>query len=227
MAIEAASGFVPSRDGLRFTNAWPHAATIRLGPGIGIGTGRGLGLGDAADGLCGGMCYTAADLREAGIAPPPEPVPPSPGSPRYAYVVARQVASLDWLRLPLRFYRLMLANPARRARRMVRREWPAIRADIDAGRPAMLGLVRVAAANPFLLTRNHQVIAWAYVLDGRALTLRLYDPNHGPRDDVAITLRLDDPGTTVADLAQTTGEPLVAFFRAPYRPRDPGPWRPG
>lgn len=225
MSIEAASDFLPSRDGLRFTNAWPHVPTIWLGPGIGVGTGRGIGLGDAADGLCGGMCFTAADLRAVRVAPPEDSAPPPTGSPRYAYVVSRQVASLDWLRLPLRFYAAMVAGPTRRASDMIRRDWPAIRAAIDVGHPAMLGLVRVSSANPSLLTRNHQVLAWAYALDGPRLTVRLYDPNHGPRDDVAIVLRLADGGTSIAELGQTTGEPLVAFFRAPYVPRDPGPWR--
>ena len=84
-------------------------------------------------------------------------------------------------------------------------EWPRIRADIDAGRLAMVGLVRQTGWNPFRLTESHQVLAYAYEVDGDAVTIRLYDPNWPARDDVSITLG--------AGLTQTTGEPLFGVLR--------------
>ena len=90
---------------------------------------------------------TVRDLFEAGIAPPADAEPPANGSPRFRAIVRRQVQSLDWLRVPLRFYDLQAAPPrpadaaslalaraaSRRAIVAVRDEWPRIRADIDAG----------------------------------------------------------------------------------------------
>ena len=40
-----------------------------------------------------------------------------------------------------------------------------------------LGVVTVAGANPFQLGHNHQVLAYAYRLDGTQVTLQVYDPN--------------------------------------------------
>jgi hypothetical protein len=89
----------------------------------------------------------------------------------------------------------------------------------------MLGLVRVASLNPFQLTRNHQVMAYGYDLTDEAVSLCIYDPNHGPRDDVRIDIRLTPDRRDVDALTQSTGEPLEALFRAPYSARDPVPWR--
>ena len=70
-------------------------------------------------------------------------------------------------------------------------EWPRIREDIDAGRLAMVGLVRHSGLNPFDLTQSHQVLAYAYKADGDTVRLRIYDPNWPvARDDLALTLQL-------------------------------------
>ena len=55
-------------------------------------------------------------------------------------------------------------------------EIPRIRADIDKGDLAMLGLVRATGWNPLGLTRNHQVLAYAYEADGDTTTLRILRP---------------------------------------------------
>ena len=67
-------------------------------------------------------------------------------------------------------------------------EIPKIRADIDKGDLAMVGLVRHTGWNPLGLTRNHQVLAYAYEADGDTATLRICDPNWPGRDDVTITV---------------------------------------
>ncbi len=133
-----------------------------------------LGIGDASTGLCGGMVTTARDLFEAGIPPPADSEPPANGSPRFRSIVRRQVESLDWLRVPLRFFDLQAFRPdpptaiavflRREPPRVVavRDEWPKIRAGIDAGRAPILGLVRTASSSPRDLTSNHQVLAYAY-----------------------------------------------------------------
>ena len=218
MIERAVEGFLPSRNGFPWANGWPHVAPIR------IGTGRlGIGIGDAARGLCGGMVFAVADLAAAGV-PTPSDAQPAPGTRRFAYIVRRQVQSFDWLRLPLAFY-LAMAMPggwrARRSAAAVRR----VVADIDAGRPAMLGLVRVASRNPFRATENHQVLAWRYRVAGDDLAIALYDPNHPGSDDVELRLTLTPDGRSVRSVEQSTGEPLVGLLGAPYAPADPRPFR--
>lgn len=238
MVSKAAPGFLPSVYGLHFTNSFPPGPTVRLGP---IDP-RIIGIGDASAGLCGGMAWTARDLWAAGVAAPPDDSPPVNGSPRFRSIVRRQVRSLDWLRVPLRYFDLQAFRPdpptglARLLRRepprvgSVLREWPLVRASIDRGEPCVVGLVRVSGLSPTTLTQNHQVLAWAYEAadDGGVFTIRVYDPNHPGRDDVELRATIEpvDPSVPGAPrpwrdrirLAQSTGEPLLGFFRQP----DPG-----
>src|SRR5690349_17233284 len=161
MSDRAIADFLPSRHGFHFPNAWPHGPTVRFGPL----DPRWIGIGDAADGLCGGMVYTAADLFAAGRAVPPDREPFANGSPRFRAFVRRQVESLEWLTVPVRYWlRSALGGSfgGDRAKATYEREWPKARAQLDAGRPALLGLVRVASADPRLLTRDHQVMAYDY-----------------------------------------------------------------
>jgi hypothetical protein len=212
-------GFLPSRHGFHFANRWPPGPTIRFGPL----DPRWIGVGDASAGLCGGMCFTVRDLFEAGVAMPPDREPPANGSARFSSIVRRQVESLDWLRLPIRFW-WRSAVGGDRARSTFEREWPKLRREIDEGRLAMLGLIRVATVNPFKLTGNHQVIAYGYAEDGRGVTLRLYDPNWPDRDDVTATLHLD-PALRPTALDQSSGESLLGWFVAPYSASEPRAWR--
>jgi hypothetical protein len=217
------TGFVPSVQGFHFANAWPSGPTVRLGPF----DPRWIGIGDASDGLCGGMVYAAGDLFAARVAMPPDRVPPTNGSPRFRAIVRRQVESLGWLTVPVRFWlRSALGGSlgGDRARATLDREWPKARALIDAGRPAVIGLIRSASVDPRALTGNHQVMAWGYAEDGRGVTLQLYDPNWPDRDDVTITIDLD-PAFRPTGLRQSTGEPLLGWFVLPYSPADPKAWR--
>jgi hypothetical protein len=209
-------GFQPSRHGLHFANRWPPGPTVRL---AGIDPRR-VGVGDASAGLCGGMAFTVRDLWEHGITPPADTEPPANGSPRFLAIVRRQVQSLDWLRLPLRFWiNAVRPDLAERVRDV---EWPRIRAEIDAGRLAQVGLVRARGLNPRALTQNHQVLAYGYEATDADVIIRIYDPNWPDRDDVLLSMSLLAPRPA---FAQSTGEPLFGFFLAPYRPAVPRAWR--
>jgi hypothetical protein len=185
-------GFRPSIAGFHFPNRWPSAPALELGlrvPGP-APIGLTLTVGDTASGLCGGMSLAALDLWLAGETPPPDTAPPAPGSPLFRHIVRRQVDSLGLGLVVVRFYRAQTSSPRSRARLAIRDAWPAVRRSIDAGRPALLGLVHVASADPRSLVSNHQVVAYGYELDAAAggLALSIYDPNHP--DDDAIRLRL-------------------------------------
>lgn len=233
-------GFLPSTAGFHFANAFPHVPMreIRL---EGVAT---LSIGDAANGLCGGMSSTVADLFDADVAPPADTHAPSDG-PRFESLVDRQIDSFAGGLVPLRFYTLM--DPSRRDREpfwapwlgrlgidrhsrtyvMAHEEWPSIRADLDVGHPVLLGLVRVVDRDPRRLGQNHQVLAFGYDLDGAALSLRIYDPNVPDRDDVTLRLDVSDPMGTVEPAYSGPGPSVVCFFKAPYRPADPVAWRSG
>jgi len=223
VAERTVPNFLPSVNGFHFANAWPSGPTIRFG----ALDPRMIGVGDAANGLCGGMVYTVGDLFAAGLAMPADREPFANGSPRFKAIVRRQVESLVWLTVPVRFWARMALGGSLggdRARSTFEREWPKARAILDSGEPAMIGLIRVASTNPRNLTRNHQVMAWGYAEDGRGVTLRLYDPNWPDRDDVTATIDLD-PALRPTGVRQSTGEPLLGWFVLRYSPKEPRAWR--
>lgn len=221
--------FLPTQAGFAFDNTWPAA------PGLPINTPLGtIGLGNAAAGLCGGMVFAALDYWRAGLAPPGRR--PAPGTPLYRFIVRRLIDSWHLPAGVARYYLWMnLAGedyrpPVLRQRvtvhglswRTAQRHWPRIRACIDAGSPAALGVVTMASAWPGLLGRNHQVLAYGYDASGSRVTLRVYDPNSGPSDDVWI--RFD----TAAPFSATPFEhnisirwPVRGFFLTAYSPAAP------
>ncbi len=217
-------GFVPSVHGLHFANAFPAVPALHFPlPPVGPVLYQ-LPIGNAAMGLCGGMCLYVREQFEAGRPMPPDRVAPGPDDPLFLSIVRRQTLSLDWLRVPLRFYSLQAFRPERLdpfARSLRRRprtaetvsEWRRIRTTIDAGRLAPVGLIRTTSPNPFLLGHNHQVLAFGYMVEKDRLTLQLYDPNHPDDDTVEIRMRLGVDRRGPATMLQTTGEPLFAFFQ--------------
>jgi hypothetical protein len=241
VGTNAVPGFLPSIHGLRFANAFPPGPTLTF---AGLDPRR-LGFGDASAGLCGGMALTARDLYEAGVVAPVDGRPPANGSARFRSLVRRQVQSLDWFRVPLRYLDLQAFRPdppaglagllGREPPRVdaFLREWPRIRDEIDAGHPCVVGLIRTAGWSPWHLTRNHQVLAYAYEETPGAITIHVYDPNHPMRDDVTLVVGVATgaeaahrPSRERVTLRQSTGEPLLGFFRQPYPlPRSVQAWR--
>jgi hypothetical protein len=219
MAESENARFLPSRDGFGFANSWPEGPAVRLRTPIGE-----LGIGNAARGLCGGMVFASLDYWHAGHRPPSSL--PAPGSPLFRFIVRRLIRS--W-RIPVgvaRYYYWMTVpdddTPRRRGlwSRSVRRHWPRISAQLAAGEPVALGIVTVASPNPLQLGHNHQVLAYACQTDGTAVTLRIYDPNSGPADDVYIKF---DAAAAGAGFTHTIdiGRPVRGFFVTPYSPLTP------
>lgn len=231
-------GFLPSTHGFVYPNAWPSnpIRQFRLGN---VAT---LNIGDAANGLCGGMSFTVADLHKAGIRPGDQPQPAG-DSDRYRYIVDRQITSFDDGRLPLRFYQLMgptrpdretwleeflgrfLVDRHSRTWIMTMVEWPKIQKLLDAGQLAMVGLVRVVSADPLQLSKNHQVIAYGYDTAGTTVTLRICDPNWARDDGVTLGFDTADPRGTIQTTWSRTDTRPVCFFNYPYEARDPAPFR--
>jgi peroxiredoxin len=228
-------GFLPSRNGFAFPNSWPSAPAVTVRTSLGT-----LGIGNAAAGLCGGMAFAALDYWHAGIAPPA--AQPKPGSPLLGYVVRRQIASWHlpagvaryyrWMNLPDGDVRITAHGRRLMALRGVSWQtiavwWPRVKASLDAGTPAALGVVTVASRSPAQLRHNHQVVAFGYALSGSEVTLRVYDPNSGPDDNVWIRFDTATPRRATAFTHNLSlGWPVRGFFLVGYSPAAP-PISPG
>jgi hypothetical protein len=225
-------GFLPSTDGFAFTNSWPP------GPAVTVPTPlRDIGIGNAAAGLCGGMIFAALDYWHARARPPA--ARPEPGSPLFTYIVRRLIASwrvpavaryYQWMNLPDGDREITAAGG--RLRKTVRGvswrtiavQWPRIRASLDDGIPAPLGLVTVASANPAQLRHNHQALAFGYDLSGSEVILRVYDPNSGQDDGVGIRFDVRAPEQATAFSHNLSlGWPVRGFFLVGYSPAAPPP----
>ena len=217
------TGFVPSQHGFHFDNSFPAVPDIQIHTPFGD-----LKIGNAANGLCGGMVYAALDFFNAGLPIPADAAPPSGGS-LFDYIVGRLLFSFDLPAGVLRYVELM--NPLYpdgysflgrffpvlngRAWTMIRQEWPFIKAELDAGRPCPLGLIKVKSGDLTQLGANHQVLATGYDLDGSDLTLFIYDPNFSNNDVVTLKVSTAAP-TRPAAVTYSSGETVYCFFHTRY-----------
>ena len=189
-----------------------------------------LGIGDASNGLCGGMVLAVRDLFEAGRTPPGQDQPPAPGSPLFRYLVRRLIDSWDVPFGVFRYLRWMVTPDGNTgvapfavrgvAHLTIVEQWPHIRAAIEAGRLCPLGVVTQHSVDVGRLGRNHQVLAYGYLLDGDLLSLSVYDPNTplAEADDVRLTLSLAGPGrATPIRHNLRLPEPVRGLFVSRYR----------
>jgi hypothetical protein len=221
--------FLPSRHGLAFSNSWPSQPAVVVDTPFGR-----IPIGNAAAGLCGGMVFVVLDYWYGGVVPPT--TRPAAGEPLYRQIVRRLIDSWDLPAGVAHYYECMILPDADRgvglfgrrivlaqglATRTVRTEWPRIKADLDRGIPAPLGLVTVASSKPADLGLNHQVLAYGYDRAGSTVSLRVYDPNRAQRDDIWI--RFDETGTTGSAFTHNLGisHPVRGFFRTDYSPAPP------
>jgi hypothetical protein len=230
MARSDNSRFVPSADAFAFTNTWPSAPAVTVQTPLGP-----VGIGNAANGLCGGMVFAALDYWHAGRKPPR--ARPAPGSPLYKFIVSRLIASwhlpagvaqyYHWMNLPDGDSNVTVLGRTVTAQHglsylTIEQQWPQMKSSIDAGVPAALGVVTVASANPAQLGVNHQVLAWGYETGGAQVTVRVYDPNTGPSDDVTVSFDTSAPAkaTTFASTIDLS-LPVRGFFVVGYSPAAP------
>jgi hypothetical protein len=207
-------GFLPSQDGFAFPNSWPSSPALTLRTPLGA-----VRIGDSAAGLCGGMVFAALDYWHARSQPPGEL--PEPGSPLHRYVVRRLIASWNIPGGVARYYRWSTLPDGEVARRTIAVAWPRVRASLEDGIPAPLGLVTVASPNPALMRHNHQALAYAYEMSGGEVILRVYDPNSGPADGVGIRFGVSSARTAAFAHNLNLGWPVRGFFPVRYSPAAP------
>jgi hypothetical protein len=219
-------GFSPRTSGFHFPNRFAPGPVMHLG----LGSVR-VPVGNASRGLCGGMVFAARDFFEARREPPSDRQAPGRGTALFRLLVRRQFASFRLPFGPLRYVLWTWVIPRTDrfgirglAWRTCREQWPGIRTDLDSGTLVPLGLIRTRSLQPMALTRNHQVLAYGYELDGDRLRVRVYDPNHPDDDSLALELSVADPTRPTPIAYIEHEEPVYAFFRTGYRRgRLPGP----
>ena len=221
----APESFLPSQCGFAFTNSWPSQPAVVLATPFGH-----IPVGDASAGLCGGMVFAALDYWHAGVAPPS--AQPAQDDPRYSYIVRRLIDSwrlplgvtqyYQWMNLPdgdtgFDVFGRRVVIERGLAWRTIRVQWPQIRADLDNGIPAALGIVTVASPWPQDLGRNHQVLAFGYDVSDQIFTVRVYDPNQAQRDDIYIQFDATAPtAPTTFDHNLGIAGTVRGFFRTAY-----------
>jgi hypothetical protein len=224
-----AEEFLPSRHAFAFDNAWPDQPAVVLPTPFGD-----IGIGNAGGGLCGGMVFAALDYWLAGRLPGVER--PPAGAPLYRYIVNRLIDSwhvpvgiaqyYQWMALPdadrvIKLFGHQVVAERGLRWRTVEVQWPQIKKDLDRGLPVPVGVVTVASKNPKDLALNHQVLVFGYRADGSDVTVRVYDPNRGRRDDITIRMDTGTPAKAVPFVHNLGlgGRAVRGFFRAAYAPR--------
>lgn len=223
--------FLPSTSGFRFPNHWPDEALIRI---IKMPDPFGdITIGNASNGICGGMVYAIADYYVASELPPSQTTNPSGiGDPLFDYLVSRLIDSFDLPDGVLTYYQYMepaypdtpRVDAVGRAWVMAHEGFPAVMAAIDAGRLCPLGLIMIKSLLPTDLGHNHQVLAYAYQLDGGRATIWVYDPNSPGADNVTLSFDLSDASNPINVTHNVNSEgPVYAFFATRYAfARPPG-----
>lgn len=247
-AGEAVAGFLPSTSGLHFGNGYPDGTPYPILTLPVVGT---IASGDAGDGLCGGFAFTVLDLYLSSPrrSPPTDTARPPPGTPRFNYLTQRLIDSfgplpglnntaklVDWIQSRSHDVEAPFMGPGL-AHKMIKDEWPTIKADIDAGMPSPMTIVGPPGCGALdipgiivALGRSHQVLAYAYGIDGNRVELRIYDCNDPDNDHSTLAFDIGDPKHTLAidapDLSRHLGHAPRAFFRTlSYGYRTPsGAW---
>jgi hypothetical protein len=102
---------------------------------------------------------------------------------------------------------------------MAHEGFPAVMARIDAGQPCPLGLVMIKSLLPTDLGHNHQVMAYAYQLEGGRATIWVYDPNSLGSNEVTLSFDLSDAEHPINVTHNVHADgPIYAFFSTNYAP---------
>jgi hypothetical protein len=134
-------------------------------------------------GLCGGMCFAALDLLNAGRSLPADIDPPARSTRLYRYLVRRQLASFGRWGHYIPRYVLWMFLPDAEVQRRTLKAYQGIEARLAAGEKIVLGLLYNSIRQTLAVWENHQVLAYYGETVGEDRTvIPIYDPNR-PGDD--------------------------------------------
>lgn len=203
------TNFDPQRHGFKFRNDF-QTAPLQL-PGL-----QDLRWG----GLCGGMVYAALDYFNRAATIPQQSFLPATGSPLFNHIYNRQINSLTsnadkWTELgfnPFGWRTTEFFNWGLQGWGGGRLQ--ELRQEIDAGRPAPLGLFKAGNGG---FGPHHQVLAIGYDM-GRykgdlgafkeELKIFVYDPNHPGR----VMALVPSPSTNSYHYAESSNEQWMTYF---------------
>ncbi len=229
--------FVPSRHGFQFVNRFRGYFIPFSVPSI-----PDLPSDTNIYGLCGGMVASSYDLLLVGRSIPQGSKAPKRASPLHQYIYRRQNDSLGFFGNQIVRFARWMALPddgSHGIQKKTADEFEKIRAKLDDGNPAPIGLVYVSARDTLRIWENHQVLAVAYTeRDAGKLDEYIYDPNHPLRDDVTIHCERVPGGSSYLpgspprvttlfglDCVQRVGnrkkKDVRGFFAMPYVPVEP------
>lgn len=180
--------FRPSTHGFAFRNSFPGYP-----PPL-----DGLDLPELPDvpssyGLCGGMCFAAADYFHAGRPIPRDDRPPASGSRLHEYLVDRQDDSLGDVGEVVIQFLAWMANDDDEEDGVwhdTYEEMKTAKRMLGERKLAVLGLVIADIKGPDHIWDNHQVLAYGYSQpNAQELLVNVYDPNYPQRDDIRLRFR--------------------------------------
>jgi len=192
------SDFTPSGHGFAFVNHFTGSSL----PGPLVLLHKAVNAPDEF-GLCGGMCFAAADFFLAGRDIPAQANAPKRGQPLYDYIYQRQIDSFGprlsfaakfsrWMDLP--DDGLFAAGSATLG------ELDAMLDALAQLQPVHIGLVYINSEKTRIPWNNHQVLATGATLAPESAegitecSLRVYDPNYPGNDHARIDIRLTCEG---------------------------------
>lgn len=230
MLTVRALDFAPSIDGFRFSCLDLPSPHIVLT----LPNGTTLGLDEVTTNLGGGMMFVAADYIRDGGGITTSSTAPVTDSTLYAYIVARQVDSLDMATINTILSLMSPDTPDHddwqyntsgdfsRTRALLDTQLPAVKRDVDQNRLAQVTLIDGVMRNARSLGVGHrQVIVYAYdVLDDASTLLHVYDAAY-PQDDGVTLLVPLVPYTDTLSLTYSRDVPVAGFFRSPFAAKMP------
>ena len=200
LIITPPPGFRPSTQGFGFINRFPALPKRER----------------LFYGLCGGMCFAALDLLNAGRDLPADTDPPARNTRLFRYLVRRQIASFGrGGRYIPRYVLWMFLSDAEVQRRTLI-AYQDIETRLAAGEKIVLGLLYNSIRETLAVWENHQVLAYygEAVNEGRTV-IPIYDPNR-PGDDSGYLLCQRVP------VGEKNGKPLYGLMceqqSARYKP---------
>lgn len=214
--------FTPSLHGFSFENkfpGYPLPPFISTFPGI----SKILISSQSAHGLCGGMCSATYDFFIAKRTITLDKTVPEPGSPLYRYLYQRQFNTYGSFGKFIAKFAQWTALPDSTVQRLTYNELQKAITQLDNGQAVILGLVYVSIVDTLAIWLNHQVLAYSYSQDPKAINIKIYDPNLPCRNDVIIEVKRESAELQCTQkISGTDRKALVrGFFVMPYVPVEP------
>lgn len=230
MLTVRALDFAPSIDGFAFSCLDLPSPHIVLT----LPNGTTLGLDEITTNLGGGMMFAVADYVRSVSHVPTTTTAPATDDPLYAYIVQRQVDSLDMQTINTILSLMSPDTPDHddwqyntrgdlsRTRALLGVQLPAVKRDVDQDRLSQVTLIDGVMRNARSLGVGHrQVLVYAYdeLGDGSVL-LHVYDAAY-PLDDGVTLMVPNVPYTDTLPLTYSRDSPVAGFFRSPYAAKTP------